>query len=131
MSRNSQFPIAGVGASAGGVPALEDFLKPFPADPGLAFVVVTHLNPARESRLHEVLQHYTSMPILVAQHDLAIEKNNVYVMPSDAILTVQDGRLQSKQPDLVHRESQTNRRLPRLSRARPRRIFGRRGSFGW
>ncbi|MFK0276219.1 CheR family methyltransferase [Ensifer sp. NPDC090286] len=104
MSRNSQFPIAGVGASAGGVPALEDFLRPFPDDPGMAFVIVTHLNPERESHLHEVLARYTSMPVVVAEHGIAIEKNHVYVMPSDAILTVKDGCLQSRQADLNHRE---------------------------
>ncbi|NRP21591.1 Chemotaxis protein methyltransferase [Ensifer adhaerens] len=86
------------------MPALEDFLKPFPADPGMAFVIVTHLNPERESRLHEVLEHYTSMPVVVAEHDMAIEKDHVYVMPSDSILTIDGGRLQSKQVDLAHRE---------------------------
>lgn len=104
MSRDSLFPVAGVGASAGGVPALEEFLQHFPADPGIAFVIVTHLNPEKESRLHEVLQRHTAMPVMVAEHDMTIEKNTVYVMPPNSILTVKDGRLQSKRPDLAHRE---------------------------
>lgn len=71
MPRTSQFPIVGVGASAGGVPALEEFLRPFPSDPGMAFVIVTHLNPQRESHLHEVLERYTSMPVLIAEQGVA------------------------------------------------------------
>src|SRR5262249_61260286 len=58
------FPIVGVGASAGGVEALEHLFKAMPSDPGMAFVVVTHLAPKRESLLPEILARDTRMPVL-------------------------------------------------------------------
>jgi two-component system CheB/CheR fusion protein len=66
MSQSDRFPIVGVGASAGGVEALSGLFKNIPPRPGMAFVVVTHLNPARESLLHEILERYTDMPVSVA-----------------------------------------------------------------
>lgn len=89
----AKFPIIGIGASAGGVPALQAFFKSMPADAGLSLVVVTHLNPDRVSLLHEVVARFTPMPIVVADDDMPVERNHVYVMPNDAVLTIKDGRL--------------------------------------
>ncbi len=55
------FPIVGVGASAGGIEALEGFFRGVPEEPGFAVVIVTHLNPARESILHEIIARYTKL----------------------------------------------------------------------
>lgn len=55
--RNHAFPIAGVGASVGGVEALEGFFKGIPPDPVIAFVVITHLSPKRESQLPEIIEN--------------------------------------------------------------------------
>src|SRR5262249_12363625 len=60
------FPIVGVGASAGGVEALEYLFKAMPPEPGMAFVIVTHLAPKRESMLPEILARDTRMPVLIA-----------------------------------------------------------------
>jgi len=57
-------PIVGIGASAGGVEALEQFFKSVPADHGLAFVIVTHLSPDRESLLSEILGRAARMPVV-------------------------------------------------------------------
>ena len=57
------FPIVGIGASAGGIEALEGFFRGLPADPGLAIVIVTHLSPERESLLHEVVSRLTTMSV--------------------------------------------------------------------
>lgn len=70
----------------------------------MAFVIVTHLNPQRESHLHEVLERYTSMPVLIAEQGVAIKKNHVYVMPSDAVLTIRDGVIRSQRTDQIRRE---------------------------
>jgi two-component system CheB/CheR fusion protein len=59
----SRFPIVGVGASAGGVEALEALFRPMPAEPGMAFVVVTHLGPNHESMLAEIIARHTAMPV--------------------------------------------------------------------
>jgi two-component system CheB/CheR fusion protein len=92
-SADRDFPIVGVGASAGGIEALEGFFHGVPDQPGMAFVVVTHLNPERKSTLHEVLGRYTNLPVLVAADDLRVEADSVYVLPEDAILSIEGRRL--------------------------------------
>jgi two-component system, chemotaxis family, CheB/CheR fusion protein len=87
-------PIVGIGASAGGVEALEAFFRSVPGDNGLAFVVVTHLSPDRKSMLAEILGRTTGMPVVDAQDDQEVEAEHVYVLPPGAILTIRNGRLQ-------------------------------------
>jgi two-component system, chemotaxis family, CheB/CheR fusion protein len=87
-------PIVGIGASAGGVEALEQFFKSVPADNGLAFVVVTHLPPNRESMLSGILGRATRMPVIDARDGERVEAEHVYVLPPSAILTIRDARLQ-------------------------------------
>src|SRR5262249_12414237 len=77
------FPIVGVGASAGGVEALEYLLKAMPPEPGMAFVIITHLAPHRESMLPEILARDTRMPVQIPEHDQPIRPNHVYVVPAD------------------------------------------------
>jgi two-component system CheB/CheR fusion protein len=96
------FPIVGVGASAGGVEALEYLFKAMPPQPGMAFVVVTHLAPKRESMLPEILARDTRMPVLVAEHDQQIRPNHVYVAPADRVLDVSKGRLGVRATAEVH-----------------------------
>jgi two-component system CheB/CheR fusion protein len=80
----SRFPVVGVGASAGGVEALEAFFKPMPPDPGMAFIVVMHLGEGYKSALPEILGRSTALPIVAARDGDAIEVNHVYVLGSDA-----------------------------------------------
>jgi two-component system CheB/CheR fusion protein len=94
MPDNHAFPIVGVGASAGGVAALEGFFRGLPAAPGVAIVLVTHLSPKRESLLHEIVARYTQLPVHVAVHDVPVEMDNVYVLPADAVLGIEGRRLQ-------------------------------------
>ena len=87
------FPIVGVGASAGGVEALEFLFKAMPSEPGMAFVVVTHLAPHRESMLPEILARDTPMPVLIAEHDQLVRPDHIYVAPADSVLQIENGRL--------------------------------------
>jgi two-component system, chemotaxis family, CheB/CheR fusion protein len=59
-----RFPIVGLGASAGGLEALEQFLSQVPSNSGLAYVVVQHLDPTRKGMLVELLQRSTTMPVI-------------------------------------------------------------------
>jgi two-component system, chemotaxis family, CheB/CheR fusion protein len=93
VTSNPPFPIVGVGASAGGVEALEGFFRGMPPQPGMAFVVVTHMPRGYETTLPEILGRYTEMPVTNAHKDEAIEPNHVYVCPSDHVLTVRHDRL--------------------------------------
>ena len=87
------FPIVGVGASAGGVEALEYLFNAMPPDPGVAFVIITHVAPQRESLLPEILARDTRMPVLIAERDQEVRPNHVYVAPAGAVLDITKGRL--------------------------------------
>jgi len=98
MDRNDEKPralnlIVGIGASAGGLQAFLAFLAHLPHDSGLAFVLVQHLSPDHESMLTEILARATPLPVVEAQHGMRVEPNRVYVIPPDATLTIEDGRL--------------------------------------
>ncbi|WP_375263813.1 CheR family methyltransferase [Palleronia sp.] len=99
--------VVGIGASAGGIPALEGFFRHLPDDSGMAFIIVTHLSPDRRSLLHEVIGRYTSAPVSVAEDGAEVRPDNVYVMPEGMILTMKDGRLWLRPDDPVHRERKT------------------------
>jgi len=97
-------PIVGIGASAGGVEALEQFFKSLPAGNGMAFVVLTHLPPDRESMLSEILGRATRMPVVDARDGEKVEAEHVYVLPPSAILTIRGGNLQLRRTGPADRE---------------------------
>ncbi|MDO9198763.1 chemotaxis protein CheB [Rhodoferax sp.] len=92
------FPIVGIGASAGGLVALEQFLSNVPLDSGMAFVIVQHLDPHREGMLVELLQRHTSMPIVEATDQAQVEPDHVYVIPPGRDLSVLNGVLHLLEP---------------------------------
>ncbi len=96
--------VVGIGASAGGIPALEGFFRNVGASDAMAFVIVTHLSPQRESLLHQVIARQTSLPVLVAEDGVKVEAGRVYVMPENATLSIRDGRLRLHELDPAHRE---------------------------
>ncbi len=104
MNQGAQFPIVGVGASAGGIEALEGFFRGLPDAPGVALVIVTHLSPERESKLHEIVARYTQLPVHVAADGLRVETDHVYVLPADAILSIAGGVLQIRRAPAERRE---------------------------
>jgi two-component system, chemotaxis family, CheB/CheR fusion protein len=93
VSITEPFPIIGVGASAGGIEALEGLLRGIPPEPGFALVIVTHLSPHRESLLHEIVARYTDLAVHVAADGAEVEKNRIYVMPADAVLSIDNRHL--------------------------------------
>jgi len=82
--QNGGFPIVGLGASAGGLEAFEQFFRHIPPDSGMAFVLVSHLDPSHASILTEILQRTTSMPVAEAQDQMHVMPNRVYVIPPTA-----------------------------------------------
>jgi two-component system, chemotaxis family, CheB/CheR fusion protein len=87
------FPVVGIGASAGGIKALQAFFDAMPPDTGMAFVVVVHLSPRHESSLAEVLQPHTSMRVTQVMRTVAIEADHVYVIPPNRRLMMTGGHL--------------------------------------
>ena len=79
----SNFPIVGIGASAGGLESLERLFRALPSQPGLAFVVVQHLSPTHASMLSQILGRSSKMPVVEVQDEPQIEPNHVYVIPPD------------------------------------------------
>src|SRR5438105_4951188 len=94
---DEHFPIVGIGASAGGVEALEALFRAMPPDPGMAFVVVTHLAPKRESMLPEILARDARIPVMAAENDQPVRRNHVYVASPDTILGMQKGHLRVRE----------------------------------
>ena len=85
--------IAGLGASAGGLAALDAFLSHLPVDTGVAYVVVTHQHPRHTSLLPELLAKQALVSVKVATHNARLEPNRVYVAPAGVMVGVEDGRL--------------------------------------
>ncbi len=87
------FPVVGVGASAGGLEALSHLIGGLPPHPGLAVVVVQHLDPHHESRLVSLLQSHTSLKVADAVHGVKLAPDHVYVIQPNTNLAIADGVL--------------------------------------
>ncbi len=98
MTDQSAIQIVCIGASAGGLAALEQFLSHAPADSGLAYIVVQHLAPSSKAMLSELLQRVTAMSVHEARHDELIKPDNVYVIPPNTELRVVEDRLNLARP---------------------------------
>ncbi len=94
------FPIIGVGASAGGLAAIEAFFSGMPADgdPGMAFVLVQHLDPDHKSLLAELIQRRTRMPVTEAVDGMVVQANCVYIIPPNRDMAFLNGTLQLLEP---------------------------------
>lgn len=104
MPESPRVPIVGIGASAGGVEALEELFRSMSTDIGLAYVVVTHLGPGHTSMLPEIIGRQTTMPVAHLRDDDDAAANRVYVLPPDTIVTSEDGRLRLHRTSAAQRE---------------------------
>src|SRR5215472_5115835 len=94
-----KFPIVGIGASAGGLEACTALLKALPTNLGMAYVVVPHLDPLRESAFGEILSRSTAMEVLDAKDLITVEPDHVYVIPPNYEMTISDGVLRLNHSD--------------------------------
>ena len=76
---NPDFHVVGVGASAGGLDALEKFFSHIPSDCGLAFIIIQHLSPDYKSLMADLLSKRTDMPVHVAEDGMPVKPNHVYL----------------------------------------------------
>lgn len=95
----SDFPIVGIGASAGGLEALEQFLSHVPPASGIAYVVVQHLDPNHKGIMVELLQRATTLPVRQITDRLTVEPNHVYVIPPNRDLSILHGVLHLLEPE--------------------------------
>jgi two-component system CheB/CheR fusion protein len=91
--QRDSFPIVGVGASAGGLEAFTVFLKALSPHPGVALILVPHLDPSRESAFSQILARTTSLPVVQAQNGMRAQPDHVYVIPPNCDLTIHGGVL--------------------------------------
>lgn len=91
---DNHFPVVGVGASAGGLDAFKRLIRAIPENAGVAYILVQHLEPSHDSILVEILQKITTIPVQEITNNVRIEPNRVYVIPSNKLLTANDGRLE-------------------------------------
>jgi two-component system CheB/CheR fusion protein len=98
VHRDPPTRIVGLGASAGGLEALEQFFGNVPTDSGLAYLVVQHLDPTHKAMLAELLQRVCAIPVREATATARVEPNVVYVIAPNCELTVKGGALHLEQP---------------------------------
>jgi two-component system CheB/CheR fusion protein len=90
---SNHFPIIGVGASAGGLEAFTELLHALPANSGMAFVFVQHLDPKHVSMLAEILGRESKMPVMEARNGVRVEPDHVYVIPRNTSVSIATGTL--------------------------------------
>jgi two-component system CheB/CheR fusion protein len=94
----SSIQVVGIGASAGGLDALKDFFVAMPADNGMAFVVIQHLDPAHVSYMAGLLAKHTTMTVAPAEDGVEVRANSVYTIPPNTSLFIKEGKLHLTEP---------------------------------
>jgi len=91
--QESDFLVVGIGASAGGVQALQAFFRAVPKNSGIAYVVILHLSPDHDSKLTEVLQVVSPIPVTRVNEVTVVEPDHVYVVPPNQHLSMEEGKI--------------------------------------
>jgi two-component system CheB/CheR fusion protein len=97
-----EFCVVGMGASAGGLEACRKFLAGLPANPGMAFVLVQHLDPTHQSLIAELLSGATAMPVIEAKDGMQVEADHLYVIPPGLYLSLHQDHLSLTTPLARH-----------------------------
>ena len=98
--------IVGIGGSAGALNAYKTLLNALPCNTGMAFVIISHMNPSAISQLTKILSHHTKMKIKAASMAMPIRTDNVYIIPPDSDLTIEKNKFKVISP-----RSQRNRQI--------------------
>lgn len=96
------FPVVGIGASAGGLDACKKLIDALPADIGMAFILVQHLDPTHESMMVDLLAEHTAMSVRQATDGMPIERDHLYLIPPGSYLSIRKGVLHLSQPEARH-----------------------------
>jgi len=100
--RDADFPVVGIGASAGGLDACRRLVEALPKNNGMGFILVQHLDPTYQSMMVELLTGHTVMPVKLAADGMAIERDHLYVIPPGTYLSVHKGILRLTPPQARH-----------------------------
>ena len=91
-TENKKFYVVGIGASAGGLEALQEYFKEMPNDIGAAYVVIQHLSPDYKSIMDELLSKCTDMPVMIVEDGTEVKPNHVYLIPPKKEMTIKAKR---------------------------------------
>ncbi len=97
---SQEFSVIGLGGSAGGSEAFEEFFSQLPPKSGCAFVMVMHLDPHHKSMLPELISKVTDLDVTQAEDATEVERNRIYIIPPKATITISDGVLNLTEPAL-------------------------------
>jgi two-component system, chemotaxis family, CheB/CheR fusion protein len=98
VSGKVNFPVVAIGASAGGLEAFRALLRALPAESGMAFILVQHLDPTHASMMVELLSRDATMTVLEAREGLRLEPDHVHIIPPGHFLAVRDGAIHLSRP---------------------------------
>jgi len=96
---NESFPIAGIGASAGGLEAIEQFFRHMPADAGIAFILIPHLDPSHASMMTDLTRRFAEMAVDEAVDGMQVEPDHIYVIPPNRNIAIFHKTLHLSIPD--------------------------------
>src|SRR5690348_3381010 len=95
---DASFPVVAIGASAGGLDAFRILLSALPAESGMAFILIQHLDPSHASMMVDLLARHTTMSVLEARDNMRLEPDHVYIIAPGRYLAVRDGALRLSSP---------------------------------
>jgi two-component system CheB/CheR fusion protein len=93
LTNKDNLYVVGIGASAGGLEAINELFDNIPENTNFAYVIIQHLSPDYKSLMGELLSKHTSMQVVEAQENTLIAANCVYLLPAKKLMTLQHGRL--------------------------------------
>ncbi|QJD96684.1 chemotaxis protein CheR [Mucilaginibacter robiniae] len=93
QSKKTAFPIVGIGGSAGSFQAFEKFFTHMPADSGMAFVIIMHLDPNHKGQVSELIRKYSPMPVLEAIDGMPVEADHIYIIPPNKDMGIHNRKL--------------------------------------
>ena len=95
LPNDSHLPsyVVGIGASAGGLEALEVLFEHMPTNTGMAFVIIQHLSPDYKSVMDELLSRKTALPVEMAKNEMVLQANTIYLLPPQKEMIVSNGKL--------------------------------------
>ncbi|MGB7428862.1 MAG: chemotaxis protein CheB, partial [Microcoleaceae cyanobacterium] len=88
-TEDTQFPVVGIGASAGGLEALRDFVKAVQPNNGIAYVIVQHLAADHPSIMDQLLASHSKLPVVKIENGMKVEPDTVYVIPAGPSVTIE------------------------------------------
>src|SRR6266567_4346074 len=99
---HDNFPVVGLGASAGGLDAARRLFAALPPDSGMAFILIQHLDPTHASMMVDLLAGHTPMKVQQAADGMPLEREHVYLIPPGAYLSIRGGALRLSEPRERH-----------------------------